>query len=48
MKRLKSEREVMKEGLVNNQFENEDEIRGRCRVLAILLELSYEELMNNE
>ena len=48
MKRLKAEREAMKEGLVNNQFENEDEVKGRCRVIAILLDLSYEELMSND
>jgi len=44
MKMLTSDRENMKEGLVNNSFEDEQEIKGRCRAIAILLNIEYEDL----
>lgn len=44
MRLLKEDREAMKEGLINNQFLNEDEVKGRCRALALLLDISYEDL----
>jgi aminoglycoside phosphotransferase len=44
MKRLASDREVMKEGLVNGSFDNEEEVKGRCRAIAVLLALEYEDL----
>lgn len=47
MKRLKQDREEMKEGLVNNSYVNDEEVKGRCRVIATLLEVTYEELMSN-
>ena len=46
MKMLKADREEMKEGLVYDTFDNPDEVKGRCRAVAIILDLSYEELMN--
>ena len=44
MKLLLADREAMKEGLVNNAFEDEKEVKGRCRALAIILTLEYEDL----
>jgi hypothetical protein len=44
MKLLLSDREAMKEGLVNNAFEDEKEVKGRCRALAIILTLEYQDL----
>jgi hypothetical protein len=44
MKLLLSDREAMKEGLVNNAFEDEKEVKGRCRALAIILTLEYTDL----
>jgi len=41
---LKADRENMKEGLVQNAFDNEDEVKGRCRAIAILLTLDYKDL----
>jgi hypothetical protein len=38
----------MKEGLVNNAFEEEAEVKGRCRVIATLLNLEYEDLFENK
>ena len=34
----------MKEGLVNNSFDDEQEVKGRCRAIAIILNLEYEDL----
>ena len=48
MRQLKEDREMMKEGLVNNSFDDEQEVKGRCRTIAILLELDYEEFMSHE
>lgn len=47
-KRLKADREALKEGLVYDSFDNSEEVKGRCRVLQILLDLEYEELMSND
>ncbi|CAB4240634.1 hypothetical protein UFOVP38_34 [uncultured Caudovirales phage] len=44
MKQLKDDREVMKEGLANGSFDDEAEIKGRCRVIAIILDTQYEDL----
>ena len=44
MKILKSDRESMKEGLVNNSFDDESEVKGRCKAIAIILDLEYEDL----
>jgi len=33
-----------KEGLINNAFEEEAEIKGRCRVIAVILNIEYEDL----
>ena len=48
MKRLKEERETMKEGLVNSIYDNEDSVRGMCKTISLLLELEYEELFDND
>jgi hypothetical protein len=34
----------MKEGLVNNAFEEDMEVKGRCRAIAVILNLEYEDL----
>lgn len=44
MKMLQDDREVMKEGLINNSYEEEEEVKGRCRAIAIILNLEYEDL----
>ena len=44
MKMLMDDREVMKEGLVNNSYDGEEEVKGRCRAIAIILNLEYEDL----
>lgn len=44
MKMLEIDRESMKEGLINNAFEEEAEIKGRCRVIAVILNIEYEDL----
>jgi hypothetical protein len=44
MKMLESDREAMKEGLINNSFEDEAEVKGRCRAIAIILNLEYDDL----
>jgi hypothetical protein len=44
MKMLTTDRESMKEGLINNAFEEEAEIKGRCRVIAVILNIEYEDL----
>jgi hypothetical protein len=44
MKLLSADRETMKEGLVHSAFENEDEVKGRCRAISIILSLEYEDL----
>ena len=44
MKMLSTDREAMKEGLVNNTFDDEQEVKGRCRAIAIILNLEYEDM----
>ena len=44
LKMLSNDRETMKEGLVNNAFDDEQEVKGRCRAIAIILSLEYEDL----
>ena len=44
MKALLEDREAMKEGLVNNSFEHEMEVKGRCRAISIILDIEYEDL----
>ena len=41
---LLEDREAMKEGLVNGSFEDESEVKGRCRALALILNIEYEDL----
>jgi hypothetical protein len=46
MKMLQNDRETMKEGLINNAFDDEVEVKGRCRAIAIILNLEYEDLFD--
>jgi hypothetical protein len=48
MKMLQADREAMKEGLINNAFEEEAEIKGRCRVIAVILNIEYEDLFETK
>ena len=48
MKMLQTDREAMKEGLINNAFEEDAEVKGRCRVIATLLNLEYEDLFETK
>jgi hypothetical protein len=41
---LKDERERMKEGLVYNQFDEAEEVKGRCRAIQNLLDITFEDL----
>jgi len=44
MKMLSNDRESMKEGLVNNSYDEDEEVKGRCRAIAIILNIEYEDL----
>jgi hypothetical protein len=48
MKQLSQDREAMKEGLINSSFDNEEEVKGRCRAIAIILNLEYEDLFESK
>jgi hypothetical protein len=48
MKALKDDREAMKEGLADGAFEDEVEIKGRCRVIAVILDTQYEDLFQTK
>jgi hypothetical protein len=43
---LEADREAMKEGLIHNSFDDEQEVKGRCRAIAIILDLEYEDLFD--
>lgn len=43
---LEADREAMKEGLVHNAFDDEQEVKGRCRAISIILTLEYEDLFD--
>jgi hypothetical protein len=45
MKLLRADRESMKEGLINNAYEDEAEVKGRCRAIAVLLDLDYYDIV---
>jgi hypothetical protein len=47
MKMLLADRETMKEGLIGGSFEDEQEVKGRCRAIAIVITLEYEDLYGN-
>jgi hypothetical protein len=44
MKKLREEREQMKEGLVNEVYENPEVVKGMCRAIALILNMEYEDL----
>jgi hypothetical protein len=46
-KALINEREEMKEGLVNDNYERPDLVKGRCQAIALILDIKYEELYND-
>ena len=46
MKMLQADRESMKEGLINNAFDEEMEVKGRCRAIAVIINLEYEDLFD--
>jgi hypothetical protein len=46
-KLLEAERETMKEGLANNSFDNEQEVKGRCTAIKLILSLEYQDLFPN-
>ena len=47
MKSLSNDREAMKEGLINSSFDDGAEVKGRCRAIAIILNLEYEDLFES-
>ena len=47
MKMLLADRESMKEGLINNAFDEEMEVKGRCRAIAVIVNLEYEDLFSS-
>jgi len=47
MKMLSNDRETMKEGIVNNAFDDEQEVKGRCRAIAVIIGIEYEDLFSS-
>ena len=47
MKMLLADRESMKEGLINDAFDNELEVKGRCRAIAVIIGIEYEDLFSS-
>ena len=47
LKMLSNDREAMKEGLISSSYDNEDEVKGRCRAIAIILDVQYEDLFDS-
>lgn len=47
MKLLTEDRETMKEGLLMNSYTDEAEVKGRCRAIALILDLEYADLFRN-
>ena len=45
---LIQEREDMKEGLVNDNYEQPDLVKGRCQAIALILDITYERLFPDE
>jgi len=43
---LKNEREQMKEGLIYDVYTSPEEVKGRCRAIATLLDIQYGDLQN--
>jgi len=43
-KKLVGERETMKEGLINDVYEHPELVKGMCRAIANILDITYEEL----
>jgi hypothetical protein len=48
-KALYNEREFLKEGLVSGSFDSTEElkVKGRCETVALILNLTYEELIDS-
>jgi len=47
MQMLSKDREAMKEGLIGSSYEDESEVKGRCRAIAIILDLEYGDLFES-
>ena len=45
---LTQDREDMKEGLVHDSYDNAEEVKGRCRAIATLLNLEYTDLYGGD
>ena len=45
---LVADREAMKEGLISNSYQEEMEVKGRCRAIANILNIEYEDLFENK
>ena len=43
-KKLAYEREEMKEGLVNDNFEHPDTVKGMCKCISQILNITYEDM----
>lgn len=43
---LRHEREIMKEGIVHDQYEDEHLVKGMCKSIENFLSVSYEDLFN--
>jgi len=48
MRQLRDDREQLKEGLAMGAFEDDAEIKGRCRVIAVILDIQYEDMFQQE
>ena len=46
-KTLTAEREVLKEGLVYNNYEHPDEVKGMCRAIQNILNITYEDMFSD-
>lgn len=41
---LRKERAVMAQGVIYGDFENEEEVKGRCKAIDRLVDMDYEDL----
>ena len=46
LNQMHEDRENMKENIVMGSYDNEEEIKGRCMALYLLLNLSFEDLFH--
>jgi len=43
-KKIRDEREQMKEGLINDVYERPEVVKGMCKAIALILNIEYEDL----